>query len=537
LTRTSPVNSPTIKGQFVPEPFAGRRFSWLRFGVLVLVCAVAAGVGWHQYSSARDVAHAEATGDPWFAGYVDVTATPTYAFEAPTDEAAGDVVLSFVVAAAPDRCEPTWGTAYGLDEAATSLDLDRRIQRVRDEGHDVVVSFGGQRNAELGDACATAEKLEDAYAAVVDRYALTTIDLDLEGDALEDAAAMARRAEAVASLQTARRAADQDLAVWLTLPVGTGGLTQDGTDTVAAFLAAGVDLAGVNAMTMNFDADGSVADAAQDALESLHRQLAALYARADLTLGPASLWRKIGATPMIGQNDVAGDVFGLDDARDLNRFAVKQGLGRMSMWSLNRDRTCSVNYAETTVVSDACSGVDQGDERFAPLLAARFAGSPADSAAAETVAEAVATPSPDDPETSPYPVWSEGASYGAGTKVVWHGSVYEAKWWTSGDVPDDPVLQEWETPWTLVGPVLPGEKPAPTVDIPDGLFPEWDPEATYEAGDRVLRDDAVYEARWWTLGDPPERSFNDPGASPWLALDESAVRELVDDATKDSDRA
>ncbi len=516
----------------MPEAFAGRRFSWVRFGILVLVCAVVAGLGWREYASARDVARAEASSDPWFAAYVDVTATPTYAFEAPTDEAAGDVVLSFVVAAAPDRCEPTWGTAYALDEAATSLDLDRRIQRVRDQGHDVVVSFGGLLNSELGDACGTVSELEDAYTEVIDRYALTTIDLDLEGDALEDAAAMARRAEAVASLQTARRAADQDLAVWLTLPVGTGGLTEQGTDAVAAFLAAGADLAGVNAMTMNFDAEGSMSDAAQDSLESLHRQLDALYARADLPLGPASLWRKIGATPMIGQNDVAGDIFGLDDARALNGFAVERGVGRMSMWSLNRDRTCSVNYAETTVVSDACSGVEQGDDRFAPLLAAGFTGSPADSAAAETVAETPTTPAPDDPETSPYPIWAEGAAYGAGSKVVWHGSVYEAKWWTSGDVPDNPVLQEWETPWTLLGPVLPGEDPAPTVEIPDGLFPEWDPERTYEAGDRVLRDDAVYEARWWTLGDAPERSFNDPGASPWLALDQSAVRELVEDAAK-----
>lgn len=521
----------------MPDRFTGLRFSWLRLGVLLVVCAVVAGVAWHQLSSARDAAQAEASDDPWFAAYVDVTATPTYAFEAADDESAQDVVLSFVVAAAPDRCEPTWGAAYTLDEAAVSLDLDRRIQRLRDQGHDVVVSFGGQVNAELGDACATVDELEDAYTAVLDRYDLTTVDLDLEGDALGDPAAMARRAEAVASLQSARRAADEDLAVWLTLPVGPGGLTEEGTDTVAAFLDAGVDLAGVNAMTMNFGAEGSMSDLSRRALEALHGQLGTLYAQADLRLGPASLWRKVGATPMIGQNDVVSDVFGLADARDLNAFALERGLGRMSMWSLNRDRTCSVNYAETTVVSDACSGVDQGDERFAPLLAAGFVGRPDDSAAAETVAEAPATPAPDDPETSPYPIWSAGASYVAGSKVVWHGSVYQAKWWTSGDVPDDPVLQEWETPWTLLGPVLPGEDPAPAVEIPDGLFDEWDPERTYDAGDRVLREGGVYEARWWTLGDPPEQSFNDPGASPWLALDESAVRDLVESATEDSDPA
>lgn len=439
-------------------------------------------------------------------------------------------MLAFVVAASPDRCEPTWGTAYTLDQAATALDLDRRIQRVRDQQRDVVVSFGGQLNAELGDACDTVDELQDAYRRVLDRYALTTIDLDLEGDALADTGALVRRAEAIAALQDERRGADEDLAVWLTLPVATTGLTPQGTDAVAAFLAAGVDLAGVNAMTMNLAGDGSLADAARASLGALHGQLGALYADADLPLGPSSLWRKIGATPMIGQNDIAADVFGTSDAEALNAFAIENGLGRMSMWSLNRDRACSPNYADLRTVSDACSGVDQEDGAFAAALAAGFTGNPDDAAGAETVAERQEEPVADDPDNSPYPVWDESSSYLAGTKVVWHGSVYEAKWWTSGDVPDDPVLQEWETPWTLLGPVLPGETPAPPLEIPDGLVPEWDAERAYEAGAVVLRNDAVFEARWWTQGDAPEEAFNDPGGSPWLALDEDAVRELIDAA-------
>ncbi|WP_261165788.1 chitinase [Microbacterium sp. Marseille-Q6965] len=517
------------------ERFAGRRFSWLRFSALVVVCALIAGTAWYTWSSARDEAQAQASGDPWFAGYVDVTATPSYAFEAAVDGAVQDAVLAFVVAAAADECVPTWGAAYTLDEASAALDLDRRIQRLRGQGGDVVVSFGGLLNAELGDACGTTRELRDAYAAVIDRYRLTTIDLDLEGDALTDAAAMARRAEAVAALQTERRESDEELAVWLTLPVGPAGLTPDGTDAVAAFLDAGVDLAGVNAMTMNLDAGDTLADASREALQALHRQLDALYAAADVPLGPASLWRKIGATPMIGQNDVARDVFDLADARELNAFAVENGLGRMSMWSLNRDRACSVNYADTTVVSDACSGVEQEDGAFAPLLAADFDGSPDDAAGAETVPEPASTPAADDPENSPYPIWDETASYLAGTKVVWRGNVYQAKWWTSGDVPDDPVLQEWETPWTLLGPVLPGETPAPSLVVPPRLAPEWDADREYDAGDLVLRNGAVFEARWWTRGDAPEEALNDPGASPWLALDDAAVRTLIDAAADTGD--
>src|SRR5690606_17121222 len=106
--------------------------------------------------------------------------------------------------------------------------------------------------------------------------------------------------EAVAALQSERRAGGDDLAVWLTLPGATFGLTEEGTDTVAQFLSAGVDLAGVNVMTMNFgasrDKGESLADASIRAAEAAHRQLSALYARAGTPLSDAAVWTKIGLT-------------------------------------------------------------------------------------------------------------------------------------------------------------------------------------------------------------------------------------------------
>lgn len=43
---------------------------------------------------------------------------------------------------------------------------------------------------------------------------------------------------------------------------------------------------------------------------------------------------------MIGQNDVAGDVFTTNDASDLLGFAWTHDLGRLSFWSANRDARC-----------------------------------------------------------------------------------------------------------------------------------------------------------------------------------------------------
>lgn len=513
--------------------FPGRRFSWLRLTVLVLCLSLAGygatiALGWWQ-----DTAEAKVEGKPWFAGYADVTATPSYPFETAAGAATQNVVLSFVVAAQDHSCTPSWGASYSLGQAAQDLDLDRRIARARDQGRNVVVSFGGQRNDELAMRCASATDLASAYGAVVDRYRLDTIDLDLEGTALTDPAAGQRRAEAVAALQQRMRASGRTLAVWLTLPVVTTGLSTEGTDTVARFLAAGVDLAGVNVMTMNFGptrAPGvSMAAASIAALTSTQRQLGVLYRTAGTPLGALSLWRKVGATPMLGQNDQRDQVLTLADAAELNTFALTSGLGRMSVWSLNRDRACSTNYPDVHRVSDSCSGVDQGTERFASVLGAGFTGTPQAAASSVTSAEpTVAAPEAiDDPATSPYPVWAAQSSYPGGTKIVWHGNVYEAKWWTRGDVPDDPVLQESQTPWRLIGPVLPGETPVPVPSLPANLYPAWRPDVAYAAGKRVVYQGVAFEARWWNTATSPESSLVDPGGSPWQALSQEQLRQVL----------
>jgi chitinase len=316
----------------------------------------------------------------------------------------------------------------------------------------------------------------------------------------------------------------------VTLPVGIGGLTDDGAAVVGHLLAAGVELTGVNAMTMNFGdplAHASMSAATVQALTELHRQLGVLYGQVGIPLGDETLWQKIGATPMIGQNDLAGEVFTLDDAARLHTFAVEHDLGRLSMWSLNRDTTCGSNYAQPEVVSDACSGVTQGPATFAGVLGEGYAGDPANRAGDVTAPEpAEPLDQVDDPATSPYPVWSPTSSYPRATKIVWHRHVYVAKWWTTGDVPDDPVLNMWETPWTLVGPVMPGEHPVPPPTLPAGTFPEWNGSKVYVEGRRVLLDGVPYVARWWNQGESPQQSTSDPDSSPWEPMSADEIGEV-----------
>jgi chitinase len=355
---------------------AARRRSFPRLVLAVATAGVLVGgalVG-HQWLTSPSRTRSAQT---WFAGYVDVTANPTVDFATPTANSRRDVVLSFVVSAPDGPCTPTWGTALTLDQASAGLDLDRKIATLQQHGGGLAVSFGGQLNHELATTCQDVDKLASAYTEVMDRYHCSTIDLDLEAGNLSDRAAGLRRAQAIKKLQLARRASGKSLAVWLTLPVSPSGLTQAGQSAVAEMLSAGVDLSGVNAMAMDYSSgtdSHSMLVTTTNALSAVQRQLGTLYGRAGSKLSSATVWSKLGVTPMIGQNDVPGEVFSLNSAEGLNEFVLSHSVGRVSMWSLNRDQTCGPNYVDVRHASDACSGVSQGNQRFADLLASGFTG-------------------------------------------------------------------------------------------------------------------------------------------------------------------
>lgn len=495
----------------------GKRLSPWRVltGVFVGLAVLAGAAALPWYLSHREQNVPEAAGPRWYGGYFDVTAADVSTTATTGDGTDDTVVLAFVVAASASECTPSWGGYYSLAEAGSTLDLDRRIDGMRRDGAHVAVSFGGALNTELASACSSVSDLAQAYSTVIDRYSLTTIDLDIENSDLADTAAGERRAEAIAQLQND----DPDLAVWVTLPTATDGLTADGLTAVRQLLEAGVDLTGVNAMTMDFGTDlGSqtMAEASIDALDAVHAQLTSLYGDLRVALPAGGAWAIMGATPMIGQNDVASEVFTLKDAEKLNAFAEKNRLARLSIWSSNRDRTCGPNYPDVTVVSDACSGVDQGETTFASVLADGFTGALAD----DVEPTPTSTPVPDDPETSPYPIWSEDASYSAGVRVVRNGYVYVAKWWVSGEPePDDPTQTADSTSWVLVGPVMPDDKPFTLPTVAAGTYPEWTADAVYQKGARVVVNDVPYEAKWWTQGDEPTEGITDHDRSPWEVVE------------------
>ena len=360
-----------------PKPVK-RKQHIVRWSPLLLAAAFAlAGCsgGRTEGADAGAVTAPAPAGIGWFGGYLDVT-LPVDPMVQDAARGRHTALLAFVTADPARPCIPSWGGTVGLEEAATQLHLDSRIRLLRDAGNDVAVSFGGQRGQELAVGCPDAGALADAYRAVISRYGLDVVDLDIEGQAAEPTAVKVR-AKAIAKLQS-ERPKDNPLRVWLTLPVTKGGLDSAGKQSVQTMLAAGVELAGVNIMTMNFGplAEGeSMLSASKSAAEGTHEDLRHLYEQAGRAVDGMRIWNSMGLTPMIGDNDVEGNTFLPQDAAALNRFAAEQGIGRLSLWSINRDTACSPSASkDQPKPSSNCSGAEQDPGEFTRLLGSGFTG-------------------------------------------------------------------------------------------------------------------------------------------------------------------
>jgi chitinase len=496
------------------EPVA--RLSPLRVAIAVVVLAAAVGGAAYAVRNRLHAAPAAVEGT-WFAPYVDATLTPLYSFQDPAANTARQVVLGFVVAQPGAGCAPSWGAIGSLSAADQSVALSSRLAQLAQDGALPIVSFGGRANTDLSVACQDTGALTRAYQAVIAAYHLRIIDLDVEGAALGDFSAVQRQAAAVHAIEAAAATAHQPLGVWLTLPVEPSGLQDNALAVVDAMLRAGVSITGVNVMAMDFSASPpsghSMIGEVEDAATAAQRQVADRFHRYGVEMSGTDAWQHMGVTVMIGQNDVQGQRFTVGDAQGLARFATAVRLGRLSFWSLNRDRQCGSAFARVGVNSNTCSGTAQGALAFSHTFSqfnssAVRAGTPSDAP----------PPVVTDPAKAPYPLWSPTVPYALAYKVVRQGYVYQAKWYNSGQDPMAQVQYSWQSPWELLGPVLPTDH-APAVSVPPGSdYPDWSPSSLYRSGDRVLFHALPYEAKWASQGASPADEAADPYGSPWKPL-------------------
>ncbi|MFF5126756.1 cellulose binding domain-containing protein [Streptomyces syringium] len=291
-----------------------------------------------------------------FSPYVDTLLHPAYDLLG-TAKKTGVKNFNLAFITSGGGCTPKWGGVSELD----SNPVAQQIGPLRQAGGDVRVSFGGAAGSELGLACSSAGELAAAYGKVVDAFKLTKVDFDVEGSALPDTAANTRRAQAIALLQKKHPGLD----VSFTLPVMPTGLTQDGVNLVENAKKNGVSISTVNIMAMDYGAsfDGDMGQYAIDAATATQAQVKGV-----LGLSDKAAWKAVAVTPMIGVNDVATEIFKVDDAAQLVAFGRSKGIGWLSMWSATRDKQCPGGAQNSA--SATCSSILQDEFAFTKALAA-----------------------------------------------------------------------------------------------------------------------------------------------------------------------
>ena len=263
--------------------------------------------------------------------------------------------------------------AFVYDDGGCRVNTDIQRNRTdlnafRNGGGTVKAAFGGVPGRYLEVMCRDDETLASAIGAFVDATGIRDLTFEVNEEVAPIEVVNVRRARALKRVQDSRR-----IKVSFTLPVaprdvnGTpGGLSSTSLGVLRAALDAGVTISHVNLLTMDFDpalvGGRSMSELAISALEDTATQMQELIPG----LSRARAFAMLGATPMIGVNDISTQVFGLQDAARLVAFARSKHLGLLSFWAINRDQPC----ARGELPPWTCSGVNVTTFEFHRAFAA-----------------------------------------------------------------------------------------------------------------------------------------------------------------------
>jgi chitodextrinase len=292
-----------------------------------------------------------------FAPYIDVTLNTPALTQLSATTGSRFYTLAFIVDGG--GCSAEWGGQIPLAQNYMLSD----INSLRAAGGNVIVSFGGAAGTELGLACSSVASLQAQYQAVIDRYSVTWLDFDIEGDALDNTAANDRRNKAIAGLQATAASHGRELRVSYTLPVAPTGLLSNSLSLLQNAVSNGTHVDVVNIMTMDYGGPQDMGRAAVTAAQGTFSQIKPIFTgKTD-----AQLWKMMGNTPMIGVNDETVEVFSLANAQTLLSFCQQQDTGLIAFWDTWRDFQCPSGTAQP---SDTCSGVSQSPNAFTNIFKA-----------------------------------------------------------------------------------------------------------------------------------------------------------------------
>lgn len=381
-----------------------------------------------------------------FAPYVDVTLWQPK-FDMAELQGVNNFVLAFIVTSNDGKKNPAWG-GYSVYDMDFQKD---KINKVRQNGGEVMVSLGGANNIPLASSITSASELKEVYGNIIDSYKLKYIDFDIEGTWVADQASINRRSDALLLLQQDPKY--KDVEIWYTLPVLPTGLDHNGIRVLQDAVNKGVNLAGVNIMAMEYgnshlpnhpSKPGDLGQLGIQAMNSLFNQLKQSYNAKGISKSDKALWEMVGITPMFGQNNNRNEVFTKEDAKVLKDYAKQQGIGLLSMWSLERDQPGAKGVATFNH-----SGLSEADLTFTHLFSdfeSINGSSPKPTPIPTPEPTPVPTPTPEptpapvpnpDPQPVPNPLptpnpapsqgaeWAVNTSYHVGDEVVYEGVKYQ----------------------------------------------------------------------------------------------------------------
>jgi chitinase len=239
------------------------------------------------------------------------------------DDACGQKFYTLAFIIADKDGNPAWDGRMSLEN---NFYLDQ-ISAIRERGGNVIVSFGGEGGTEISIAETNAIALEADYQSIIDRYSLTWLDFDIEGDSLAKVDANQRRNGVLAALQKK----NPGLRITFTLPVDPDGISEESSAMLADAKSRGVKIYSANVMTMDYGERFSKGRKMSEVSIASVRKARKQCRKIDRHI-------LIGVTAMIGQNDVRSEVLPPDDAQILVQWSKKQPwICSVSFWSSNRD--------------------------------------------------------------------------------------------------------------------------------------------------------------------------------------------------------
>jgi hypothetical protein len=302
--------------------------------------------GWHGPGLPRHV----------FAPYFETYDTSAGLAALSQQSGARYLSLAFLQTAQPGSCTAYWDgdTSQPISQASFGAD----IAAIQAKGGNVIPSFGGftadTTGTELADSCTSVSAIAQVFESLITTYNVPRIDLDIEGDSVNNAAGINRRNEAIVQTESWAAAHHRRIQFSYTLPTFPNELPSAELSVLQNAVADGAVISAVNLLTFDYFI-GTQQDMLADtktAASALVGQLQLLYP-GDST---RQLWQMVGVTEMPGIDDFGPDeTFTKADAFALLRWADQMGIGTLSFWALQRDN----GGCPGTKGAGTCSGLTQ----------------------------------------------------------------------------------------------------------------------------------------------------------------------------------